>query len=54
MIIHIQLDTILLTKFVTWETFQFPTGGSQLLAPEKTLSIFVIKEISHLCIGLLG
>ena len=27
------LDTILLTKFVTWDTFQFPIGGSQLDTP---------------------
>ena len=25
------LDTILLTKYVTWDTFQFPTGGSQVV-----------------------
>ena len=48
------LNKILLTKHVTCDTFQFPTGGSQLDTPLKTLSIDVIKEISHLSIGLLG
>ena len=51
------LDTILRTKLITWDTSQFPTGGSQVITlriKSKTLVISVIKEISHLSNGLLG